>query len=160
VVLWPTYAVFVPLRAVKVESWRTLSTLVGLVELIRLEPEAGTKSAVSDGVEAPNEVWQDTVTLWPVGATGRSEQPLITFPPFLKITAPDGLASLALAVTVAIRVSIWFVTGPGGDVVSPVSVLIVTTAVGRELAGALGPELLDAVSCTTIVWPVSAAVRR
>jgi hypothetical protein len=37
----------------------------------------GVKTALSNAVEAANDVWHTTVTLWPLGATDKPTHPLI-----------------------------------------------------------------------------------
>ena len=111
-------------------------------------------------MEAENDVTQITVALWPVVRTGSFAHPLIAVPLVPNVIAPEGAAELALEVTVAINVTLSFVTGALGDTNSAVTVPIgdatavvlgpVTTAVGPELAGVPEPAALLAVSCTTI----------
>jgi hypothetical protein len=101
---------------------------------------------VSSAVEAANDVWQTTVTLWPVGVTGRCAHPLIRLPPFLNVIAPAGAAVLALEVTVAIKVRVSFATGAFGDVSSVVVLAALTTSVGAELTGPPLPPTLVADS--------------
>jgi hypothetical protein len=86
-------------------------------------------------VEAPNDVPQITVTLWPVGVTDTFAHPLIVLPRFLNAIAPDGAAALTLDVTVAIRVTASFATGAFGDTNRAAVLGVVTTAVGAELTG-------------------------
>jgi hypothetical protein len=117
------------------------------------------KTALTWTVEAANEVSHVTVTACPVGSTGTLAQPPMSPSPLLKSTAPEGGASPALAVTVAIRVTGWFVTGAVGKTLSCVSVSTATAAVAAEIAVVV-PALSLAISWTRIVWPMSGALSR
>jgi hypothetical protein len=119
---------------------------MSLVEPVRLEPAVGVKAAVSSAVEAPNDVRQTIVALWPVGVTERFAHPLIALPPLLNVTAPDGAAALTLEVTVAIKISVSFATGAFDEVTRVVLVDAVTTAVGAELTSPPLPPALVADS--------------
>jgi hypothetical protein len=109
-VLAPTSAVFDTSREVEVESRPTVRLSVVLAEAATIEPILGVKKAVSSGVEVPKDVAQVTVTLWPVGAIGSFAHPLIGVPPFMNVISPDGGTVLSLEVTVAIKITVSFVT--------------------------------------------------
>ena len=82
----------------------TVTPTAALVELCRLDPDAGVKTAVSFAVDAVNDVGQNTVKFWP--PTGRLAQPLIGVPRFSKVMAPAGAGAPALELTVAIKVTV------------------------------------------------------
>jgi hypothetical protein len=84
-----------------------LTPTAGLVEPCRLDPGAGTKTAVSLLVDVVNDVSQNTVTVWPVGLIGMLAQPPTGFPRFAKVSAPSGAGAPALELTVAIKVTVW-----------------------------------------------------
>jgi hypothetical protein len=64
-------------REIKLESRPICTLSVALVEPATLEPALGVKTALSNAVEATNDVWHTTVTLWPLGATDKPTHPLI-----------------------------------------------------------------------------------
>src|SRR5207247_5448731 len=83
----------------------------GLVEPCSVDPGAGTKVAVSDSGDeaAANDVWQVAVYEPPLSATGSLIQPGMG-PSFSKNeTTPWGAGELG--VTVAVKVTVWLVTG-------------------------------------------------
>lgn len=77
-----------------------------LVEPCRLDPDVGAKTAVSLPVDVANDAGQTTVTIWPVGLTGRLVQLPIGVAPFLTVIAPAGAGAPALELTVAIKVTV------------------------------------------------------
>ena len=109
-------------RAVDVGSGETVRATGPLVEPETLEVALGENTAVScgGGFDAAKKVWQVTVTATPLalGGTETIPQPLIGLPAFSKVMAPAGLP--AVGVTVAIMVTVWFVTAEVGAVVSVV----------------------------------------
>jgi hypothetical protein len=163
VVLEPTVTEDAAVSVVEVESRPTVSRAPGLVEPLRIDPEVGLNTARSCAVDAANDVEQATVALRPLGTAGMLAQPGIAPAPFSNVTVPHRAVLLVPAVTVAINVTLWLVTGALGVASSPV-------VVGWEAAGIcatvttpngpLGLEALPpgpvAVTTQRIVLPTSA----
>jgi hypothetical protein len=127
------------------------------------------KAAVSFIVEARKDVEQITVALWSPADTGTAPQPGIEAPSCWNATLPEGETLLSVEVTVAISVTVSFVTGAVGEIVRCVIVATVgggggggaarTAGVcGSEVADAVSPSSKVAVSCTLSVEPRSAVV--
>jgi hypothetical protein len=98
-----------------VESGPTSRLWMGLLDPATIPSAAASKTASSCAVDAANEVWQVTVTVWPVGRTATSEHPTIGTPPSSKTIVPDGVVETSVEVTVAIIVTGSLVRAGSGD---------------------------------------------
>jgi hypothetical protein len=90
--------------------------VAGLLDPCRIEPEAGTNTALSCPVDAANEVEQATVALLPFGTAGMFAQPPMAAPRFSNVTVPHRAVLVAAVLTVATSVTLWLVTGAPGVV--------------------------------------------
>src|SRR5690348_7096750 len=111
VVLAPTVIDEAAFSVVELVSGPTTRFVPGLLEPLRIDPDAGVNTALSCAVDAGNEVEQATVALRPLGTAGMPAQPLIAAPPFSNVTVPHSAVLLVPAVTVAITVTLSLVTG-------------------------------------------------
>jgi hypothetical protein len=132
-------------------SMATLS--IGLLDPVRTEPALGVNTAVSCAVEAAKAAEQRAVTLCALGETGTSPQVGIAAPPFSNATVPDGNGAPMLELTVAVKVTVSFVTAVPGDASSAVEVASqpgsgvgsgAATDVAGPLSAALLPRAFDA----------------
>jgi hypothetical protein len=122
VVLAPTVTDEAASSVVELVSGPTARLAPGLLEPFRIDPEAGVNTALSCAVDAANEVEQATVALRPSGTAGMLAQPPIAAPPLSNVTVPHSAVLLVPAVTVAISVTFWLVTGALGVASRPVVV--------------------------------------
>ena len=137
---------------------RTLS--IGLTDPVRNEPSLGVNTAVSCAVEAANAVEQSAVTLCAVGETGTSPHVPIVAPPFSNATVPAGNGAPIAELTVAVKVTVSFVTAVPGEACSTVAVAFepgrMSGAVVSACAVPVSAKQPNAVADTTS-WAIRGA---
>lgn len=107
---------------VELDAGPTGTLSIGLTDPVRNEPALGVNMAVSCAVEAAKAVAHTAVTLCALGETGTSPHVPIVAPPFSKATVPAGNGAPIPELTVAVKVTVSFVTTVSGEASSTVAV--------------------------------------